>query len=86
MPSILNHDLPVKNRVPGVVGTELQYSQGDTIEYYKSDIVAGGDTSNPTLISRRKYLEMLKLTVENSLKVMERYFDRDILGQRNIHD
>jgi hypothetical protein len=48
-----------KNRVQRVVGTELHSSQGDTIKYYKSDIVAGGGTSNPNLLSRRKYLEML---------------------------
>jgi len=63
----------------------LHSSKGDTIKYYKSDIVAGGGTSNPNLISRKKYLEMLKTTVEDSLKVMGYDFDRDILGQRKIH-
>jgi hypothetical protein len=58
----------------------------DTIEYYKSDIVAGGGTSNPNLISRKKYLKMLMTTVEDSLRVMGDDFERDILGQRNIHD
>ena len=62
-----------------VVGNELGAKQGDTIVYYKSDIVAGGGTSNPNLISRRKYLEMLRSTVEDSLKVIEYDFDRNIL-------
>jgi DNA polymerase I len=72
-----------KNRVQRLVGTELHSSKGDTIKYYKSDI-AGGGTSNPNLISRRKYLEMLRTTVEDSLKVMGYDFDRDILGQQKF--
>ena len=75
-----------KNRVQRLVGTELHSSRGDTIKYYKSDIVAGGGTSNPNLLSRRKYLEMLRSTVEDSLNIMGYNFDRSILGQRNIHD
>ena len=75
-----------KNRVQRLVGTELHSSKGDTIKYYKSDIVAGGGTSNPNLLSRRKYLEILRATVEDSLKVMGYNFDRNILGQRNVHD
>ena len=69
-----------------VVGNVLGAKQGDTINYYKSDIVAGGGTSNPSLLGRRKYLEMLKSTVEDSLKVMGYDFDGDILGQHKIHD
>jgi hypothetical protein len=57
-----------------------------TIEYYKSDIVAGGGTSNPNLISRKKYLKMLMTTVKDSLRVMGYDFERDILGQHNIYD
>jgi len=75
-----------ENSLQRVVGNELGASQGDTIKYYKSDIVAGGGTSNPNLISRSKYLEMLRTIVEDSLKIMGYDFDRDILGQRNIHD
>ena len=73
-----------KNRVQRVVGTELHSSKGDSIKYYKSDI-AGGGTSNLNLISRKKYLEILRTTVQDSLKVMGYDFDRDILGQRKIH-
>jgi hypothetical protein len=73
-----------KNRVQRLVGTEMHSSKGDTIKYYKSDIVTGGGTSNPNLISRRKYLEMLRSTVEDILNVMGYNFDRSILGQRNI--
>jgi len=75
-----------KNRVQRVVGTELHSSKADTIKYYKSDIVAGGGTSNPNLISRRKYMEMFRSTIEDSLNVMGYSFERDIVGQRNIHD
>ena len=69
-----------------VVGTELHSSQGDTIKYYKSDIVAGGGTSNPNLLSRRKYLEMLRTTVEDSLKVMGYDYMKEIVGYRKLDD
>ena len=68
-----------------VVGNELGAKQGDTIVYYKSEI-AGGGTSNPNLISRKKYLEMLWTTVEDSLKIMEYDFDRYIVGYRRLDD
>jgi DNA polymerase elongation subunit (family B) len=73
-----------KNRVQRLVGAELHSSKGDTIKYYKSDIVAGGGTSNPNLISRRKYLEMLRSTVEDSLKIMGYDYGRDIEGQKKL--
>ena len=74
-----------KNRVQRVVGTELHSSKGDTIKYYKSDI-AGGGTSNPNLISRRKYLEMLRTTVEDSLKIMGYDYMKDIVGCKKLDD
>jgi DNA polymerase I len=75
-----------KNRVQRVVGTELHSSQGDTIRYYKSDIVSGGGTSNPSLLSRRKYLEMLRTTVEDSLKIMGYDYMKDIVGCKKLDD
>ena len=75
-----------KNRVQRVVGTELHSSQGDTIKYYKSDIVAGGGTPNPNLLSRRKYLEMLRTTLEDSLKIMGYDYMKDIVGFRKLVD
>jgi hypothetical protein len=40
-------------------------------------------TSNPNLISRRKYFEMLRTTVEDSLEVMGYDFDKDVLRESN---
>jgi DNA polymerase elongation subunit (family B) len=73
-----------ENLLQRVVGNELGASLGDTIKYYKSDIVAGGATSNPNLISRSKYLEMLRTTVEDSLRVMGYDFDFDVVGQKKL--
>jgi DNA polymerase elongation subunit (family B) len=66
-----------------VVGTELDAHNGDVINYYKSNITGGG-TSNPNLISRKKYLVMLKTATEDSLKMMGYDFTRDSLSFRKI--
>ena len=42
-------------------------------------------TSSPNLISRRKYLKMLRTAVQDGLKAMGYDFDGDILGQYKIH-
>ena len=67
-----------------VVGNELGAKQGDVIKYYKSDIVAGGGTSNYNLLSRKKYLEMLRTTMEDSLKVMGYDYLRDVVGLESL--
>jgi len=77
--------MTTENSFQRVVGNKLVAEQGDTIIYYKSDI-AGGGTSNPNLISRRKYLDMLRTTVEDGLQVMGYDFGRNILGQYRIRD
>jgi DNA polymerase, archaea type len=74
-----------ENSLQRIVGTELGASQGDSIKYYKSDIIGGG-TSNPNLISRRKYLEMLKTTVQDNLKLMGYNFLQDIVGIKDVRD
>lgn len=68
------------------MGTELKASEGDTKKYYKSDIVSGGGTSNFNLISRKKYLEMLKTTIEDSLKLMGYDYNREIVSQQKLTD
>jgi len=74
-----------QNSLQRVVGTEIGAKQGDTICYYKSDI-SGGGTSRVDLISRRKYLEMLRTTVEDSLKIMGYDYIQNIVGFRNLSD
>jgi DNA polymerase, archaea type len=74
-----------ENSLQRILGTELDATQGDSIKYYKSDIIGGG-TSNPNLISRRKYLEILKTTMEDNLKVMGYTFLQDIMGIRDVLD
>ncbi|HEX9319022.1 MAG TPA: DNA polymerase domain-containing protein [Nitrososphaeraceae archaeon] len=80
-----NPDEYPKNSLQRIVGTELDSHQGDVIKYYKSNVVGGG-SSNSNLISRKKYFEMLRTAMEDSLKVMGCDFDREILGQRSIHE
>ena len=67
------------------VGTELSASQGDTIRYYKSDRTGGG-TSHANLISRRKYLVILRTAVEDSLIVMGCDYLRDIVGFSSLDE
>jgi hypothetical protein len=68
------------------VGNELNARQGDVIKYYKSNIIAGGGTSNFNLSSRKKYLEMLRATMEDSLKAMGYDYLRDIVGLQNLDE
>ncbi len=74
-----------KNSMQRVLGLQSNLDQGNALKYYKSDVIGGG-TSNPNLISRRKYLDMLRTTVEDSLKVMGYDFLHDIVGYRKIRD
>jgi hypothetical protein len=74
-----------KNSFQRVAGDELAASQGDLIIYYKSDI-AGGGTSNPNLISGRKYLQMLRTATEDSLNAMGYNFLRDVVKINDILD
>jgi DNA polymerase elongation subunit (family B) len=58
-------------------GGNLQ--QGDSIIYYKSNKVGGG-TTNPSLYSIKKYLEMFESIFEDVLNVMGFNFKRDVIG------
>ena len=74
-----------QNSLQRVISNEIGAQQGDTISYFKSDI-SGGGTSKSNLINPRKYLEILKTTVEDSLKVMGYDYVRDIVGQKKLCD
>lgn len=71
------------SRLQRVIGSKLGASQGDIIKYYKSD-VKGGGTSNPNLISKTKYIEMLRITVEDILKLMGYDYNREIVSQHKL--
>ena len=62
-------------------GGNLQ--QGDSVIYYKSNKIGGG-TTNPSLYSIKKYLEMFESTFEDVLAVMGFDFKRDIVGFTNL--
>ena len=72
-----------RNSVQSIVGTESEAKAGDIITYYKS-YKQGRGTSNIELLSTKKYLEMLRTAVEDSLAVMGYEFDKDILGRQKI--
>jgi len=78
-------DKYAQNSLQRTVGLELNAKQGDTLSYYKSDI-SGGGSSNIDLISTRKYLEILRTTVEDSLKLMGYDYLQDIVGCRKFDD
>lgn len=74
-----------QNSLQRVVGTELGAKQDDVIRYYKSN-KRGGGTSNIDLLSRKKYLEMLRTALEESLRLMGYDFMKDIIGYRRLSD
>jgi DNA polymerase, archaea type len=74
-----------KNTLQRIVGSEWNTDQGDTIKYYKSD-TPGGGSSDPKLLSRKKYLEMLRTTVEDSLQIMGYNYMQDVVGIRKFND
>jgi DNA polymerase elongation subunit (family B) len=57
--------------------------QGDSIIYYKSNKTGGG-TTNPSLYSIKKYLEMFKSIFEDVLSLMDYDFKRDVIGFTNL--
>jgi DNA polymerase, archaea type len=73
------------NSLQRIVGTELNASQGETIVYYKST-TAGGGTSNPNLISPRKYLQILQTSLEETINLLGYDYTQDIVGYTKIHD
>ena len=57
----------------------LEKGEGDSIIYYKSNKTGGG-TTNPSLYSIKKYLEMRESTFEDVLTVMGFDYKRDVKG------
>jgi len=74
-----------QNRYQRIIGSQLNAKEGDVIRYYKSDI-KGKAHSNHIFISRAKYLQMLKSTFEDQLKVLGYDFMQDVVGVRSLAD
>jgi hypothetical protein len=66
-----------------IVGSQLNAKEGDIIKYYKSDI-KGKAHSDPIFLSRAKYIQMLKSTFEDQLKVLGYDFMQDVVGVRSL--
>jgi hypothetical protein len=74
-----------QNRYQRIVGNQVNAKEGDVIRYYKSD-TKGKAHSNPIFLSRTKYLQMLKSTFEDQLKVLGYDFMQDVVGVRSLAD
>jgi DNA polymerase, archaea type len=74
-----------QNRYQRIVGSQLNAKEGDIIKYYKSD-TKGKAHSDPIFLSRAKYLQMLKSTFEDQLKVLDYDFMKDVVGVRSLAD
>jgi DNA polymerase, archaea type len=73
------------NTYQRIVGSQVRAKEGDIIKYYKST-TKGQAHSNPSLLSRAKYLQMLKSTFEDQLKVLGYDFMQDVVGVRSLAD
>ena len=73
------------NSYQRVIGSRLGAAEGDTIKYYKST-TKGKAHSNPALLSRAKYLEMMKNTFKEQLKVLGYDFMKDVVGVTSLAD
>jgi DNA polymerase, archaea type len=74
-----------QSRYQRIVGSQLNAKEGDIIKYYKSD-TKGKAHSDPIFLSRIKYLQMLKSTFEDQLKVLGYDFMKDVVGVRSLAD
>jgi DNA polymerase, archaea type len=74
-----------QSRYQRIVGSKLNAKEGDIIKYYKSD-TKGKAHSDPIFLSHAKYLQMLKSTFEDQLKVLDYDFMQDIVGVRSLAD
>lgn len=74
-----------QNRHQRIVGNQLNAKEGDVIKYYKSD-TKGKAHSDPIFLSRNKYLQMLKSTFEDQLKVLGYDFMQDVVGVKSLAD
>jgi DNA polymerase elongation subunit (family B) len=73
-----------KNAYQRIVGNQVRAKEGDTIKYYKS--TNGQAHSNPALLSRTKYLDMMRSTFEEQLKVLGYDFVKDVVGVKTLAD
>ena len=73
------------NSYQRVVGTSLGAKEGDAIKYYKSNS-KGKAHSNPSFLSRSKYLEMMKNTFEDQLMSLGYDFMKDVVGMTSLAD
>jgi DNA polymerase elongation subunit (family B) len=71
------------NTYQRIVGNQVGAKEGDTIKYYKST-TKGQAHFNPFLLSRLKYLQMMKSTFEEQLKVLGYDFTKDVVGVTNL--
>jgi len=73
-----------KNAYQRIIGNQVGAKEGDTIKYYKS--TNSKAHSNPALLSRAKYLDMMKSTFEEQLKVLGYDFIKDVAGVKSLAD
>jgi DNA polymerase I len=73
-----------KNAYQRTIGNQVGAKEGDTIKYYKS--TNNQAHSNPELLSRAKYLDMMKSTFEEQLKVLGYDFIKDVVGVKSLAD
>ena len=73
------------NTYQRIIGNQVGAKEGDTIKYYKST-TKGRAHSNPAHLSRAKYLEMMRATFEEQLKVLGYDFMKDVVGVRSLAD
>jgi DNA polymerase elongation subunit (family B) len=68
-----------------ILAKQTNAEEGDVLRYYKSN-TKGKAHSNPAFISRSKYLEMLKTTFFDQLKVLGYDFLQDVIGTKSLAD
>jgi DNA polymerase, archaea type len=68
-----------------ILAKQTSAEEGDVLKYYKSN-TRGKAHSNPAFISRSKYLEMLKTTFSDQLKVLGYDFLQDVVGTKSLAD
>ena len=73
------------NTYQKILANQTSAEEGDVLKYYKSN-TKGKAHSNPAFISRSKYLEMLKTTFFDQLKVLGYDFLQDVVGTKSLAD
>lgn len=73
------------NTYQKILANQTSAEEGDVLKYYKSN-TRGKTHSNPAFISRSKYLEMLKTTFSDQLKVLGYDFLQDVVGTKSLAD